>query len=313
MALAPQEQDIGLSAIRDWIGAVPSFFRMEQNRFDEVIRWMIREEVLWSDSGILALGRKGEYEYGRRNFLKLYSVFLSPPVFTVLHGRQELGSADEMTFLGKKDGPRVLLLGGRAWLVKHIDWMRRMAYVEATEARGRSRWKSEGRGISYALSQAIHRVLVTDDQRDEWSQRARGRIAEIRQEYAWLDAAASVVLLGLADGSEWWTFAGSRANGMLASELSRITTIRVEHDDFALTFEPHLASDAIEGALEQLRKRDPKSMRPEVDAHGIDGLKFSECLPRELALDMLTERLSDPDGARGVLARRIKFVSCGVQ
>jgi ATP-dependent Lhr-like helicase len=313
MALALQEQGIGRSAIREWIGTMPAFSRMDPNRFDEVIRWMIGEEVLWSEAGILALGRKGEDEYGRRNFLELYSVFLSPPLFTVLHGRQELGSVDEMTFLEKKDGPRVLLLGGRAWLVKHIEWMRRMAYVEATEARGRSRWKGEGRGISYALSQEIHRVLVSDDQRDEWSQRARERIAEIRQEYSWLDAAASVVLLGLANGLEWWTFAGTRANGMLAGELSRITTSHVDHDDFALTFEPHLASDAIEGALEQLRERDLKSMRPEVDAHGIDGLKFSECLPRELALDMLTERLSDPDGARGVLTRRIKFVSCSVQ
>jgi ATP-dependent Lhr-like helicase len=313
MAFALQEQGIGRSAIREWIGTMPAFSRMDPNRFDEVIRWMIGEEVLWSEAGILALGRKGEDEYGRRNFLELYSVFLSPPLFTVLHGRQELGSVDEMTFLEKKDGPRVLLLGGRAWLVKHIEWMRRMAYVEATEARGRSRWKGEGRGISYALSQEIHRVLVSDDQRDEWSQRARERIAEIRQEYSWLDAAASVVLLGLANGLEWWTFAGTRANGMLAGELSRITTSHVDHDDFALTFEPHLASDAIEGALEQLRERDLKSMRPEVDAHGIDGLKFSECLPRELALDMLTERLSDPDGARGVLTRRIKFVSCSVQ
>ena len=48
-----------------------------------------------------------------------------------------------MTFFGKQDGPRVLLLGGRSWLVNHIDWQRRIAFVEATNEKGRSRWKRE--------------------------------------------------------------------------------------------------------------------------------------------------------------------------
>ena len=58
---------------------------------------------------------------------------------------------DEMTFLGKQAGPRTLLLGGRAWLVSHIDWPRRVAYVKATDTKGRSRWKGERPGLGFRL------------------------------------------------------------------------------------------------------------------------------------------------------------------
>ena len=67
---------------------------------------------------MLWLGREGQDAYGRKNFLDLISVFTAPPLFTVLHGRRELGSVDESTFLARReDGPPVLLLAGRAWRV----------------------------------------------------------------------------------------------------------------------------------------------------------------------------------------------------
>lgn len=87
-----------------------------------------------NDQDILWLGRQDEGTHGRRNFLELFSVFVSPPLFSVLHGRQELGYVDEMTFLGRHENQHTLLLGGRAWLVNHVDWQRRVAYVEGCTA-----------------------------------------------------------------------------------------------------------------------------------------------------------------------------------
>jgi ATP-dependent helicase Lhr and Lhr-like helicase len=181
---------------------------------------MLQREILWDEAGILAMGREGEGKYGRRNFLELFSVFMSPPLFSILHGRQELGYVDEMTFLGKHEGPRVLLLGGRSWRVNHIDWQRRIAYVEATELTGRSRWKGEGRGLGFRLSQAIKRILATDECCRRWSRRATERMGEIRQEFPWLAAESSVVVLAGDGETEWWTFGGNRANATLAQQLA---------------------------------------------------------------------------------------------
>ena len=119
-------------------------------------------------------------------------MFMSPPLFSILHGRQELGYVDEMTFLGKHEGPRVLLLGGRSWQVNHIDWQRRVAYVAATEITGRSRWKGEGQGLGFRLSQAIKRILATEEHSERWSRRATERLGEIWQEFPWLDMGSSL-------------------------------------------------------------------------------------------------------------------------
>ena len=227
MALTLQEKGIGRSELWVWLGSVPVFGEMQRERREEVLQWMLDHEILWSDQGIVSFGQKGEEAYGRKNFLELFSVFLSPPLFSILHGRQELGFVDELTFLGKKDGPRILLLGGRAWLVNHIDWLRRLAYVEATDAKGQSRWKGWTRGLDYPLCQSIKRVLIAKEGSQRRSRRATEQIAEIRHEFGWLESGSTVVLTGRSGEVEWWTFGGTRANAALARALAEATQSRV--------------------------------------------------------------------------------------
>ena len=164
MALALQESGIGKADWFSWVQGVQGFAQISKASREQLIEWMLGKEVLWEDAGILWFGREGETTFGQRNFMELFSVFMSPPLFSVLHGRQELGYVDETTFLGKQDGPRVLLLGGRSWLVNHIDWQRRFAFVEATDQKGRSRWNSPTCLVAvnknHFCSRLHHRVLA---------------------------------------------------------------------------------------------------------------------------------------------------------
>ena len=50
-----------------------------------------------ASQGLLGIGATGEATFGRRNFMELLSVFLSPPLFTVTHGREQVGFVDETT------------------------------------------------------------------------------------------------------------------------------------------------------------------------------------------------------------------------
>jgi ATP-dependent Lhr-like helicase len=68
----------------------------------------------------------------------LMAVFTSPPEFTVLHGRDEIGRTDPALLTDQVDGPRLLLLGGRSWRVTWTDWKRRCCFVEPAEGRGRA-------------------------------------------------------------------------------------------------------------------------------------------------------------------------------
>ena len=309
MALTLQEGGIGRTDWQEWVHGVPGFATIPPDQIQQLVAWMLEKEILWDEAGILAMGREGENTFGRRNFLELFSVFMSPPLFSILHGRQELGYVDEMTFLGKHEGPRVLLLGGRSWKVNHIDWQRRIAYVEAAEGAGRSRWKGEGQGLGFRLSQAIKRILATNGQSERWSRRTTERMNEIRQDFPWLETDSSVAVLGSDGKVMWWTFGGNRANATLARQLAQETKSKVSHDSFTLTFEPAVKLQDVERAIGEIRQRDITDMRPAVDEDAIDGLKFSECLPAQLAIEMLERRLQEPDATRRILEQHVRFLT----
>ena len=309
MALALQETGIGKAEWFGWVEGVQGFAQIPKASREQLIEWMVGKEILWDDAGILWLGREGEGTYGRRNFMELFSVFTSPPLFSVLHGRQELGYVDESTFLGKQDGPRVLLLGGRSWLVNHIDWQRRHAFVEATDQKGRSRWKGEGGGLSYRLVQAIQHVLARDENAECWSHRAQEQISTTRLEFPWLECDSTTALVDTDGRLAWWTFAGNRGNATLANEIAQVTASRVEHDSFSLTFESTTQFAELQKALDELRKKAIEEMRPVVDDRAIEGLKFSECLPITLAHEMLEARLRDSIAIKETLALKLRNVA----
>jgi ATP-dependent Lhr-like helicase len=309
MALCLQERGVGRRDWPGWLGGVPAFAAMPDDRAREVVGWMLSEGVLSEDEGTLWLGRRGEEELGRRNFLELFSVFTSPPLFTVRHGRLELGFVDETTFLGKREGPRVLLLGGRAWRVTHLDWGRRIANVDATEEVGRSRWRGGGPTLGFRHCQAMRAVLAGEEVSPRWSRRAEARLAEVRREHAFVHPEGPTVLSRLPGEYEWWTFAGTRANAALAGGLAGLCGGRVEHDALAVTLEGAEGLSEVTAAVRELGSREPSSMTPRVAEEALDGLKFSACLPRDVGLAVLEARVRDVAAVREVLNQPLRVVT----
>ncbi len=306
MALILQQSGVGRSTWMEWIQRVPAFRLMPTENITAMVDWMLESEILWSEADILGIGREGEAEFGRKHFLELMSVFLSPPLFTVLHGRQELGFVDELTFLGKQEGPRVLLLGGRPWRVTHVDWARKLAYVEVSETVGRSRWKGTGPELKFDLCQAMRGVLTTSEQSPRWSQRASDKLTELRSNFHWLDAHLPVVLINEDGESEWWTFAGYGANVSVLPALSQRTQSQVTCDSFSLTFEGHLTPQVIDQAVRSLPETPRQELLPLVDSKAIQAVKFSECLPPALITNMLRLRLREQVGL-DYLLRAVMF------
>lgn len=308
MALILQEEGIGRQAWLEWIRGVPAFRAMPVERIEAVVKRMLQQDLLWDEAGILGIGRKGEATYGRQHFMELLSVFLSPPLFRVLHGRQELGFVDELTFVGKQEGPRVLLLGGRAWRVTHIDWSRKVAYVEATEDRGRTRWKGEGPGLGFRLCQAIKGVLTGTETPDWWSTRAAEKIGQLRAEFDWLAADGTTILLAPGGESAWWTFAGYGANSSVAPALAEALNCHVVPDSFTLAIERPVQADEALSAVYSLGAVETRTLLPSVDEAVLQGLKFSDCLPADVALSMLQQRLCDTVSIAYLVQSRTKTV-----
>ncbi|MCE9553886.1 MAG: DEAD/DEAH box helicase [Planctomycetes bacterium] len=309
MALSLQESGIGRHTWLEWIRAVPAFGQMPADQIEKVVQWMLERGLLWEDQGILGIGQQGEDTFGRRNFMELFSVFMSPPLFAVLHGRQELGFVDEKTFLSKQEGPRVLLLGGRAWQVTHIDWQRKVAHVEESAGQGRSQWIGAEPSLGFRLCQAIKQILAGDAVQECWSQRAREQLAEIRGHCAWLTSEGSTVVASRESETLWWTFAGQGGNASLAPALATACRGRATPDSFVIRFGQRLSHSDVERAIAEVRSKDPAELLPEVDEEAIDGLKFAECLPAELTLHVLQQRLCDRAAVEHVVGKTIRY--CG--
>jgi ATP-dependent Lhr-like helicase len=181
--------------------------------------------------------------------------------------------------------------------------------VEASEGLGRSRWRGAGPTLGFRLCQALRHLLAGEGSSPRWSRRAQARLAELREEHAFVHPEGPTLLSRPPSGAEWWTFAGTRTNATLAGELSRLCGCRVDHDALAVTVEGAEGTRAVEAAVHELGSWDPSSMAPAVEERALEGLKFAQCLPKELALATLASRLRDVDAVRVVLAQPTRFVS----
>lgn len=309
MALILQEGGIGERAWFEWVRRMPAFGRMDAARITEVVRWMLDAGILWEDQGILGIGVRGDENFGRRNFMELLSVFLSPPLFAVLHGNREIGFVDELTFVSRKPEPHVLLLGGRPWQVKHVDWQRHVAYVDISEGSGVSRWKGAGRSLSYRLCQTMKAVFVEDGLRDFWSRRAREAILRLRSEFPWVTPNESAVVRDPAGDLRWWTFAGAATNATLSAGLDAVALPANSIENLSIGLDASASPDDLKKKIDNLRTSDHDRLYPRVDETAIDGLKFSQCLPREIAVSVLEQRIRSQAAITDLLSQPIRFVS----
>ena len=309
LTLVLQERGLGRSAWREWVGRMPGFAALSTDQIDRVITHMLAERILFEEEGILAIDEIGERRYGWRHYMEVMSVFLSPPLLTVLHGRTDLGQVDSSSLIPKaKDKPIILSLAARSWLVRSIDWPRGLVYVEPTTDQGVSRWRSNGPGLSYPLCQRMRRLLADDADREGWSNRAREAMRSAREDFSWVAPEATALVDDRHRDLRWWTFAGKAANAGLAAALRRRIPGAVNHDNLTVTIENGLEIAELDDALATLPSLGDDDFLPDIDADAIDGLKFSDCLPRDLATRMLQVRSSDLPSIRAVLAEPMRRV-----
>jgi ATP-dependent Lhr-like helicase len=272
--------------------------------WDRLLANMLEEGILFQDGGILGVGREGEAKYGRKHFLELFSIFLAPPLFTVLHGNQEIGQVHELTFSQARERPILLALGGRGWRVRHIDWSARRAFVEPTDTPGRSRWLGSGQPMHFELAQAIKRVLAGADVRRFLSKRAESQLQDLTEEFVWLREAESTLLLRRDEPATWWTFAGDRYNSAVAAAL-RADGISAQSGDLRVLVsggdQKHLPETV--AAIARRLAENPAAM---VTCEGAALPKFGECVPESLLQTTFRERLAPRQEAAALAAQSIR-------
>jgi ATP-dependent Lhr-like helicase len=234
-------------------------------------------------------------------------VITSEPLFAVKHGRSDVGSVHQLSFAPGHAGQVNLLLAGRSWKVTHLDWPRKIAYVEPAKDVGKSRWVGGGHLVSFEISQAIRNTLLSEATSSCWSKRAASTIGELRQQFLWLHNGCTTVHSN-GDHSTWWTFAGSRANAAIGAALRNAGLVVTDYDNLSMTFEATTALPDLDARLQKVRSQDREEFGLPISEEAIDQLKFSSCLPHEMALAMLESRLMDRRALDACLRQPVKYV-----
>jgi ATP-dependent Lhr-like helicase len=310
MALCIQEQGVPESDWWAWVAPATPFQGLTEADRSELLAHMLDAAILATDGGRLALGVRGEKLYGFRNFIELYSVFSSPEILTVMWGAQEIGTIDAYFAQQEEPGKLTFTLGARVWNATHIDWDRAVAYVQPVESGQLATWFGQPLLLHRDMCQAICGVLTSKDEDPFWSKRARQTIDAQREGYEFLSQEA-LSLAEVPGGFQLWTFAGGRANQLLAKTLEELLGEKVTSHNLWVSFRERAGKSAvaIRQALERLRAEERPS---EADALRLAARcargrlsKFQPCLPSRLESAYLVSILLDADGASEIVRSRL--------
>lgn len=302
LALALQERVIGVRTWPEWWNGLGPV--VEDG--PEILEHLISAGYLETDGDLAFIGPETERRFGRRHFSDITAVFTAPPEFTVLAGREEIGTVgDDLLVADSQDGPRVLLLAGHAWLVTYVDWKRRRCFVESTDLPGRARWSSTGSGLSFDLTRGMRDVLLGAHLGGVLqTRRAIAALAELRDRQRSHVVLGRTVLERTPNGElHWWTWAGAAANRTLRAMFHDLADSRQRFGDRVLRMRSDIDTRDLAVAINCVNADEP--VRLQVSDASLIGLKFSAALPMELARRTIAVRLADQIGARAALGERL--------
>ena len=302
------EGRVGRSAWPGPFNAVRAQAQLDTTVPKTVLDHMLKRSLLVEDSAIVAMGPVGEQEYGRRNFMDVTSLFLTEPLLAVRWGQRDLGSVDPSSLASRDDARATILLGGRAWGVRDVDWNRRVVWVEPADEPGRSRWAGAGGALSWNVCQAIRAVLCGDDRlAPHLSNRAATKIVQLREEYEWArEDGTTLSRDSVRSRSRWWTFGGARANQAVAHALDEAGVATMAVDDLSIGLRGTATLDSLTAITDAV---DPAVLRTPVESRRLDAIKFASCVP-DIALErMLSARNADEPAVTQILREPVRLAS----
>ncbi len=250
------------------------FPELPSDGFRALIDHMIEQAYLDSDAGLVRIGPCTEREFGRGHYRDLLASFSGAQLLTGRYGSAEIGYIDPTVLTGD-ERQRLLLLAGRSWLVKEIEWSKRTVWMEPAKEGGKARWMGGARSLSRDVCEGIRAVLARGPSRHvQLSQRAKIELASLSEELVISDDAH--FMSRYEDGqTRTWTFAGTNANRGYARTASN-GGASVKFD--ALSVQAPLA--ALRAELGQKNKVWPLTSKEQ--ASFAEGVKFSGCVPSKL-------------------------------
>jgi ATP-dependent Lhr-like helicase len=167
-----------------------------------------------AEASVIQIGGQAQREFGGSHYRELLATFSGADLLLAKYGTQDVGYIDP-SVLGGEDEAKLVLLAGRSWVVRAVDFGRRIVALEPAADTGKARWIGGTKTISEDVAKAIRAVLregagtvVT------LSKRAKSRLEELQDEMPTAITPPAVRQLGPAR-FQVWTYAGTKRNRTL--------------------------------------------------------------------------------------------------
>ncbi|MDR2624050.1 MAG: DEAD/DEAH box helicase [Methanobrevibacter sp.] len=137
------------------------FSKISKEDFERIIKYMDENGFLDIYNGFASLGYEFERRYGKANFKEFFSVFCPSYDFTVLEGKEEIGTLDPSLATGLKVGDK-FVLAGQSWIVDTISHEKFRIWAKKTGEGNIPHWNSDGMAIDNLISRKCYDILCED-------------------------------------------------------------------------------------------------------------------------------------------------------
>jgi ATP-dependent Lhr-like helicase len=249
-----------------------SFPELPTDDIMTLVEHLVKMQFLDRSEGVIRVGAETERVYARGHYRDLLASFSGSMLLTGRHGASEVGYIDPTVLTGEQDN-RILLLAGRSWHVKEVEWPKRIVWLEPAQEGGKARWMGGARSIGRDVCQAIKSVLALGAPSIVLlSQRAKTTLRELVEELPISVEANFMMTKSDVAPQKTWTFCGTRANRTWAY-LASIGGQKIRFDAMSIQT-PISKLNIPQKIVLRLTEADISEFA--------ESIKFAECVPRSL-------------------------------
>lgn len=290
-----------ISPERCWeqLSVVPDFSGIHYDEFQTLIQHMIQEDFLFVAGGLLSMGNKAERIFGRKNFMELYAVFSSPVFYKVkTESGYEIGVLEQSFVDTLVDEVSAFLLGGRAWLVMHINHEERSVRVIQAPRGKKPSWGGFApQLLSFEICQKIAEIIKTKSPFPYIDAITQAALDECRADLGSLLTDTQSGIRIDSEQATWWTFAGGSINNTLKYGLQFQHDWKIVTDNFKLKISGEsLGKSSLSIAIEQLcnetfwnESSTQNFIWSQLPQYRLS--KFQKALPESYSLEMVSDYL----------------------
>ncbi|WP_419882551.1 DEAD/DEAH box helicase [Peribacillus sp. B-H-3] len=259
------------------------FHVLSEEDVQELIEHMINTEYLEvvKGSGDIIVGLEGERLLRSKDF---YSVFMTTDEFEVMEGPKKIGRLDKSFIINIGDN---IILGGRLWAIKDIDYERNKVYVSKAVSGIRPAYTGSPGYIHKKVGERMMGILCSTKQYHYVDDKAVFTLNDIRKKYIYSNITLNQRVVWLeSDEAVFETFTGTtitktliwmlRFNGVDASLKDGVGRIQIK--------KPAGLIDII--AKMKKTQWKPEDLLPHVLKHEFFLTKYTEHLSEELRMKM---------------------------